>query len=406
MRAPYLLIAFVLVLAGMMSVLAEPAVTIYTDNASYQPGDTIQATVDVTNPGNAATIDLCVGLLAPDGGIYTIGPDGWLFGIVPWCKEMRIPGGFDMTAHFYFGVPSALPLPPIGQEGTYYFACLCLEPGTWNWASNLSLASLSYTSGGTSTEIEMHSIPGGSFLMGSPSEESGRDADEGPQRTVQVSAFSISETEITEKQWEDVMGWKDCLSPKGDFYPVENVTWFDCLSFCNELSRADGYAECYTITNVQLNGMHIASADVDCDFDANGYRLPTGAEWEYACRAGTVTRFYTGDLESDLDLAGWFYSNSSMEKHAVAEKTSNSLGLFDMHGNVLEWCWDRYDGGYYQSRPDPDTDPTGPDEGATRVVRGGGLGNPAEDCRSANRYGNSPGGKYADVGLRVVRSAD
>jgi len=401
MRVAIACVVFVLVLASVTPAPAEPTVTVSTGRTNYGSGDTIRLTLDVEISGDATTLDLCVGLLMPDGSIYTLGPDGWLSAIASWNSDLRMPAQFDMTAHFQFEVPSTLPGPPINQDGRYQFASLCFQPGTWTWASNLSLAPFSYSAAASS--IPMVSIPAGSFLMGSPSDESGRDSDEGPQRTVNVSAFEMSETEVTQKQFEEVMGWNESYFSGVD-HPVEEVTWFDCVSFCNKLSEADGYTKCYTITNIGYDGDHITSADVSCNFGANGYRLPTEAEWEYACRAGTTTRFYTGDSESDLAGAGWYDSNSGHTTHAVGQKQRNAWGLYDMHGNVWEWCWDWYSSGYYGTRPDPDSDPTGASSGSYRVVRGGSWYRAARFCRSASRYGFNPGIRYSGFGFRVCRS--
>jgi len=233
----------------------------------------------------------------------------------------------------------------------------------------------SYQSGDTIASIPMISIPAGSFLMGSPSDEPWRDLDEWPQRTVNISAFMMSRTEITEKQWNEVMGCKDPYFT-GD-QRVEKVTWFDCVSFCNKLSRDEGYTPCYTIRNIGYDGNHITSADVSCNFNANGYRLPTEAEWEYACRAGT--------------------------KAPVGEKEPNAWGIYGMHGNVWEWCWDWYSSDYYGTRPDPDTNPTGPTTGGGRVIRGGGWGQGQQGCRSARRSGMAPA-LGLGTGFRVVRA--
>jgi len=249
----------------------------------------------------------------------------------------------------------------------------------------------------------MVSIPAGSFVMGSSTAESGSTADERPQRTVHISAFQMSQTEVTQKQFEDVMGWNHS-DFSGENHPVEVVTWFDCVSFCNKLSQADGYAQCYTMTNVGYDGDHITSADVSCNFQANGYRLPTEAEWEYACRAGTTTRFYTGDSDSDLGRAGWYHDNSGLTTHPVGEKAPNAWGLYDMHGNVWEWCWDWYASGYYGTRPDPDSDPMGPSEGTMKVLRGGCSRLTPRNCRSASRGRDYPSYRADYHGFRVCRS--
>jgi len=295
--------------------------------------------------------------------------------------------------------------PPINAAGDYAFAALLTYPGTFTYVSTASLAPFSYGTGGPSTDITMVPIPAGSFLMGSPDDEEGREDDEGPQRTVNISTFQMSETEVTQKQFEDVMGWNDS-SFSGDDHPVEEVTWYDCVSFCNEQSEADGYTKCYTITDMDYGGDHIEDADVTCDWDANGYRLPTEAECEYACRAGTTTRFNTGDSDSDLGRAGWYWDNSGFTTHPVGEKEASAWGLYDLHGNVWEWCSDWYGKGYYGTRPDPDSDPTGPNSGPYRVIRGGGWNISAQGRRSANRTNFGPYSRYHDLGFRLVRSVN
>ena len=403
MRAAVTCVLLALVLAPVIA-LAEPTTTIHTDTNAYQSGDTIEVSLSAENDDQAMSVDVYVGIILPDGDIWSTQFDGWRHLIEPWIPDIYVPAWFEMsrTPFWTFDLPCGVP--PIENEGDYAFAALLTYPGTFTYVSIASLAPFSYAPQ-SSTEITMVSIPGGAFLMGSPSNESGRYSDEGPQRTVNVSAFSMSETEVTQKQFEDVMGWNDS-SFSGDDHPVEQVTWFDCVSFCNELSEADGYAKCYTITNIGYSGNHITSAEVSCNFNANGYRLATEAEWEYACRAGTTTRFYTGDSDSDLGRAGWYSGNSGSTTHTVGEKERNAWGLYDMSGNVWEWCWDWYSSGYYRSQPDPDSDPTGAGSGSFRVNRGGCWLSNARYCRSADRYNYGPSYRLTHVGFRLVRSVN
>ena len=248
---------------------------------------------------------------------------------------------------------------------------------------------------------EMVRIPAGSFEMGSPEDESGRDRDEGPVHRVTISKdFYMSVKQVTQAQWREVMGENPCkFSDCGDDCPVENVSWFEAVRFCNKLSELEGLSPAY----------RISGESVMWDKDTDGYRLPTEAEWEYACRAGTTTRFYTGNSNSDLDVAGWYRPNSGSEKypvrkgsqpHPVGKKVPNAWGLHDMHGNVQEWCWD-YSYGEYSSVSV--TDPTGPPQGSSRVRRGGSYNEAAKYCRSASRGGNDPGDRYAFIGLRLLR---
>ena len=183
--------------------------------------------------------------------------------------------------------------------------------------------------------------------------------------------------EITQAQYEQVMG----VNPsrfKGADNPVENVSWDDAVEFCRRLSELPAEKEA-----------------------GNVYRLPTEAEWEYACRAGTTTMYSFGDDESKLGDCDWFSENSGTKTHPVGGKKPNAWGLYDMHGNVWEWCQDLY--GDYPSGPV--TDPTGPATGSDRVYRGGSWYGTAVYCRSANRHWYLPSYRSINLGFRVVRSS-
>ncbi|MFM7055557.1 MAG: formylglycine-generating enzyme family protein [Planctomycetota bacterium] len=207
-------------------------------------------------------------------------------------------------------------------------------------------------------------IPAGGFLMGSPDGESGRHSGEGPQLRVEITwPFCMGRTEVTQEQWKQVMGtepWKDEDSVReGDEYAASCISWDDAMEFCRRLSRKEGKT----------------------------YRLPTEAEWEYACRAGTTTRFSFGDDESQLGRYAWFFGNAYNEgekyAHRVGQKHPNSFGLFDMHGNVREWCGDCYDG-------------------ESRVLRGGSWSSVPHDVRCAYRDLATPEFGYEDDGFRLV----
>jgi formylglycine-generating enzyme required for sulfatase activity len=237
----------------------------------------------------------------------------------------------------------------------------------------------------TIREITFVSIPGGTFRMGS---DDGR-SDEQPIHEVTVCAFVMSSCEITQGQYRELMGTNPSFRTGDDNLPVENVNWWDAIRFCNALSNKTEMNWCYN------------DSTGECDFLKNGYRLPTEAEWEYACRAGTTTKYYTGDSESDLARAGWYIGNNENRTHPVGRKTPNIWGLYDMHGNVWEWCHDVYSSTYYSSSPADN--PIGENTGSTRSLRGGGWSNDASWCRSAVRYGLAPDFKYFTVGFRVVR---
>jgi formylglycine-generating enzyme required for sulfatase activity len=178
---------------------------------------------------------------------------------------------------------------------------------------------------------------------------------------------------------------------KGPNLPVEMVTWFDAVEYCNRRSQREGLTPAYAISGTG------DSRTVTWNRSANGYRLPTEAEWEYACRAGTGTPYYSGN---GVDAAGWYGANSSSTTHPVGGKQANAWGLYDMHGNVYEWCWDWY--GYYTSGAQ--TDPVGASSGSYRVIRGGSWGDHAQNLRSAIRGYFTPTNRNSSLGFRLVRS--
>ena len=244
------------------------------------------------------------------------------------------------------------------------------------------------TLSGNSDSGSMVYINGGTFTMGSPANERGRSKNEGPQHQVTVSSFFMEKYPVTQNEYEETMGINPS-SFKGPTLPVEQVSWFDAVGYCNKRSLTEGLAPAYTISGTSVNW----------DRSANGYRLPTEAEWEYACRAGTQTPFYSGTSMNDV---GWYSANSGGTTHQVGGKQSNSWGLFDMHGNVLEWCWDWL--GNYTG--DAQTDPQGALTGTDRVYRGGCWRFEASQTRSAFRFGNYPSLRVYFVGFRIVRNGD
>jgi formylglycine-generating enzyme required for sulfatase activity len=240
----------------------------------------------------------------------------------------------------------------------------------------------------TKLGIIMVQLPGGRFTMGDKDE-----VDAVPHEVV-VSSFCIDKYLVTQEEYERVMG-KNPSRWKADKNPVEQVRWSDAVRYCNARSRAEGLEPCYDLETWQ------------CNFDAEGYRLPTEAEWEYACRAGTDTAYFFGDAPSKLPDYAWFEDNAGGQPRPVGQKLPNPWGLYDMHGNVWEWCNDFYKVDYYQQAPQEN--PKGPKTGETKVVRGGAWKFSADSCRSGYRYNEDPG--YVDVcfgydiyGFRCVRN--
>ena len=242
--------------------------------------------------------------------------------------------------------------------------------------------------------LSMVLIPAGTFQMGNTGAYSGV-SDELPVHTVIISkAFYMSKFEITQSQYYEVMQKKPS-NFVGDNLPVEQVSWYDAVAFCNALSLKEGMIPCYTIYGSQIS----------CNFASNGYRLPTEAEWEYACKSGKSTDFYNGNLLSkyndiNLNNIGWYTGNSNNTTHPVGQKQPNSFGLYDMNGNVWEWCWDWYGSYYNTAIPDP----IGPSSGSYRIFRGGGWTSDAVYCRNSYRLNNySPYSTEDFIGFRVVR---
>ena len=225
---------------------------------------------------------------------------------------------------------------------------------------------------GGGVKLRLILIPPGKFLMGSPEDEEGRDDDEGPQHEVTIGrAFYMGVTPVTQAQYKALTGKKPS-DFKGDANPVENVSWEDAGRFCADLTQRTGKI----------------------------VRLPAEAEWEYACRAGSPSRFSFGDEDRALPLHAWYDGNSDGKTHPVGQKKPNAFGLYDMHGNVWEWCQDWYDSGYYAIANV--RDPQGPVSGSGRVLRGGSWSYYPWTCRSAYRRWGSPGTRSHFFGFRVV----
>jgi len=246
--------------------------------------------------------------------------------------------------------------------------------------------------------LEMVLIPPGEFVMGSPDSDKSAISREKPQHRVRITKpFYLGKFPVTQEQWEAVSGnspsfIKGPTNPshfQGPKRPVERVNWDDCQVFLSKLNEKTGG-------------------------QGSKFALPTEAQWEYACRAGSTTRYCFGDKESGLGEYAWYKTPFGLETHPVGEKKPNGWGLYDMHGNVWEWCQDWFDDGYYARSPVDD--PTGPPAGSRHVIRGGGWlkggngvdrdggwGNLAGSCRSANRNRLQASYRIVNLGFRVAR---
>ncbi len=238
--------------------------------------------------------------------------------------------------------------------------------------------------------VEMVLLPAGRFVMG----REGGPPEQGPAHEVEVDAFLIDRYEVTQAAYAKM----DPINGshfKGPDLPTEMIGWGKAALYCNMRSEAEGLQPCYNEYG-------------ECDFEADGYRLPTEAEWEYACRAGSASLYGFGSDPRDLDQHAWYAGNANKKTHPAGRKTPNAWGLFDMHGNVAEWCNDYYDPEYYKNSPVKN--PRGPAEGERNVLRGGHWGASPEACTSAFRAGEEPG--FSDacfardaIGFRCVRRA-
>lgn len=259
-----------------------------------------------------------------------------------------------------------------------------------------------------SVSDNMKLLDSGTFQMGSPETERQREENE-VLHEVKIDSFYISPLEVTQKEYEELMG-KNPSEFHGENLPIENVSWFDAVEYCNKLSEKNALTPAY-----RVNGK-----EVEWDQNANGYRLPTEAEWEYACRANTTTPFNTETSISDQESNYYghypylieenYFSQGNLDTEpgqyretsiSVGSFQPNAWGLYDMHGNVGEWCWDFY-GAYDQKNIE---NPTGPATGNARIVRGGGWNDYAKHLRSAYRSSKDPNTSASNVGFRLARNA-
>jgi formylglycine-generating enzyme required for sulfatase activity len=225
-----------------------------------------------------------------------------------------------------------------------------------------------------STSMEFVLIPAGNFMMGSPDYEQHWNSSERPEHKVIIKdAFYMGKYPVTQKQWKKIMGYNPSKF-RGEDQPVESVSWRDAQEFLRRLNEIES---------------------------TNKYRLPTEAEWEYACRAGTLTKFYFGDNESRIGDYAWLNKNSSDSTHPVGEKEPNSWNLFDMYGNIKEWCQDKYHDNYNGAPSDGSVWESG--NSPFRVVRGGGFNDHPLNCRSVSRSISTPDSYSIVIGFRLVR---
>jgi formylglycine-generating enzyme required for sulfatase activity len=238
--------------------------------------------------------------------------------------------------------------------------------------------------------LDLVAVAGGTFTMGSPTGQADREKDE-VQHKVTVTGFRMGKTELTQAQYEAVMGSNPSNFTDGAEAaqrPVEQVSWYDAVAFCNTLSAMEGLSPAYGIKGTTVSLLP----------KATGYRLPTEAEWEYAARGGAKAEGTVYAGSASLAEVAWYADNSGGTSHPVGQLKANALGLLDMSGNVWEWCYDWY--GDYPTKAG--VDPTGAASGSQRVIRGGSWDSNASYCSVSDRYYFVPGGRYKNIGFRVL----
>ena len=278
---------------------------------------------------------------------------------------------------------------------------------------------------------DMRLIRAGTFQMGS--NDTNASSDEKPVHSVTLTkSFYLCDHEVTQAEWKAVFGnnpsrfdgssGKEAADGEAqDERPVERVNWYMAIAYCNKLSLKEGLEPCYSVSSVS-DWESLAYGDIPtssdeawnaatCDFAKTGYRLPTEAEWEYAARGGIATtteRAWAGTTsETELGDYAWYDGNSESKTHEVKKKKPNGYGLYDMSGNVWEWCWDWLPASSdYADDKDGATDPAGPSSGSGRVLRGGSWNNYARVCAVSFRGSGSPEDLNGFLGFRVVRSAN
>ncbi len=254
--------------------------------------------------------------------------------------------------------------------------------------------------------MKLRRIPSGRFYMGSHDSDEYLRNNESPQHRVFITNnLFVGVCPVTQAEFRQVMDFNPSVSTENDACPVDSVTWYTALEFCNKMSSLEELPPYYELEGIKRRANGAIEKARVAILGGDGYRLPSEAEWEYACRAGSISPWCFGDQVMDVGEYAWYFDNSGMETHPVGEKKPNPWGIRDCHGNVMEWCYDWYDEYYYQSRPDEEENPAGPEDGLAKVLRGGAWQFGAEATRCAYRNSSVPDAASSVIGLRVFRNA-
>jgi formylglycine-generating enzyme required for sulfatase activity len=378
--------------SDLITSIPSEAVRIYVGNDAEPPEITQQPEGD-TVPLNSITLTLTVKAEVNDGGTLTY---QWYSNTVDDYDGTEIPGATSKTY-----------TPPTTNYGTIYYYVIVTNTNNAAPGANKIVKTESETAMVSVSIVKMVSIPAGTFSMG----QTGITGAIPVHSVTLTSGFYMSKYPVTQEQYQVVIG----TNPSGfnsavaeesgtpGKLPVEKVNWYDALVFCNKLSMIEGLSPTYSINGRtdpdEWGTSGLAWNAVVIVADSNGYRLPTEAQWEYACRAGTTTVYNTGD--EITDTTGWYNSNSASKTHEVGKKSANAFGLYDMHGNVWEWCWDG--GRSYSSNAQTDPMGASASEGTDRAIRGGSWQYAGQNFSSAFRGSGYLAYRANDVGFRLVR---
>lgn len=247
-------------------------------------------------------------------------------------------------------------------------------------------------------ENNLIQVKGGTFKMGSKKSDTSAELDEQKEHTVTLNTFEINKFEVTVWEWKQfIKANKMKMPPKPtwgwqDNYPINGITWNEAIAYCNWLSIKENLQPCYT-----KKGPNFL-----CNFQANGYRLPTEAEWEFAAKGGTSSKNYRFSGSDKIEDVAWYKSNSKGHPNTIGTKLPNELGIYDMSGNVWEWCWDWYNKDFYKQ--EKGDNPKGPEMGERRTVRGGSWDSQPNYIRPANRISTIPSKTHEFYGFRTART--
>lgn len=345
----------------------------------WTPSATESATYTITPSGTVATPTF-----SPAGGTYSTTQNVSISTTTPNATIRYTTNGSEPTS------TSTVYSSPISVSSTTTIKAKGFRDG---WTPSAT-ASATYTIGTTPPPADFVFVQGGTFHNGTSN--------------VTLSSFYIDKYEVTQAGYQAVMGTNPSYFPNNPNRPVERVSWFNAIEYCNRRSIQEGLTPCYSYGTDGTNpddwtpGWNTSSSNhtnVSCNWSANGYRLPTEMEWMYAAKGGNQSQGYTYSGSNDINEVAWYSSNSSSRTWDVGLKASNELGTFDMSGNVWEWVWDIY--GTYPSGNQ--TNPTGPVSGSSRVKRGGSWGNSAGYCTVSIRSHGSATYTSNVVGFRVLR---